>query len=211
MNDQAIDGIRWDERYSGDEYLYGTEPNQFLAEQARELTPGRALCLADGEGRNSVFLAELGFEVSAVDISARGSEKARRLARARGVEVDVITANLADYDLGTDQWDLIASIFAHLPAPVRRDLHLRLPRSLKGGGALVLEAYRPEQAERDTGGPPDPSKLLDLPTLEAELTGLDVILAREIEREVVEGAGHTGRGAVVQLVARRRAAWQHLS
>lgn len=211
MDGQRAEGITWDDRYAPEGYLYGTEPNDFLVEQAAELPGGRALCLADGEGRNSVFLAGLGFEVTAVDISARGSEKTRKLAEARGVEVEVITADLADYDLGTDRWDLIASIFAHLPVPVRRDLHLRLPRSLKPGGVLVLEAYRPEQAERDTGGPPDPSKLFDLSALETELAGLDIVLAREIERDVVEGTGHTGRGAVVQLVARRRAAWQHLS
>lgn len=209
--DGEADAKAWDGRYGADDYLYGTEPNDFLVEQVEGIAPGSALCVADGEGRNSVFLAGLGFEVTAVDISAKGSEKTRALASGRGVEVEVVTADLADYDLGADRWDLVVSIFAHLPPEVRRDLHTRLPRSLKPGGILILEAYRPEQAERDTGGPPDPSRLYGLEELESELAGLDVILARETERDVIEGRGHTGAGAVVQLVARRRAAWQHLS
>ena len=211
MNGESPDSLAWNERYAPGDYLYGTEPNEFLVEQVRGIQTGRALCLADGEGRNSVYLAGLGFEVTAVDISDRGSEKTRALASERGVELETVTADLADFDLGADQWDLIVSIFAHLPPEVRRDLHTRLPRSLRPGGVLILEAYRPEQAYRDTGGPPDPSRLFDLATLEREIVGLDILMAREIERAVVEGSGHTGPGAVVQLVARRRASWQHLS
>lgn len=211
MKPKAPDGDLWNGRYSGEDYLYGTEPNEFLVDQVEGLAPGRALCIADGEGRNSVYLAGLGFEVTAVDISERGSEKTRALAGERGVEVETVTADLADFDLGSDRWDLIASIFAHMPPGVRRDLHTRLPRSLKPGGTLILEAYRPEQAGRATGGPPDPSRLFDLAVLEQEIIGLDIVLARDTEREVIEGSGHTGAGAVVQLVARRRAAWQHLS
>jgi SAM-dependent methyltransferase len=210
MQEQPADSRAWDDRYSADEYLYGTEPNDFLVEQAAGISFGTALCLADGEGRNSVFLAGLGFEVTAVDISARGSEKTRALAAERGVEVEVITSDLAGFDLGSDRWDLIVSIFAHLPPEVRRDLHTRLPRSLRPGGTLILEAYRPEQAERATGGPPEPSRLFDLSSLESEIAGLDFILAREIERDVSEGSGHSGAGAVVQLVGRRAAAWQML-
>jgi SAM-dependent methyltransferase len=210
MSERSADGQAWDDRYSPGEYLYGTEPNDFLVEQTEGVIPGAALCLADGEGRNSVFLAGLGFEVTAVDISARGSEKARTLAAQRGVEVEVITADLAAFDLASDRWDLIVSIFAHLPPEARRDLHTRLPRSLRPGGTLILEAYRPEQAERDTGGPPDSSRLFDLSTLQGEVAGLDPVLAREIDRDVLEGRGHTGAGAVVQLVARRPAPWQML-
>jgi SAM-dependent methyltransferase len=212
MNDDlTADARAWDDRYAPGDYLYGTEPNEFLLEQVQGIPPGRALCLADGEGRNSVFLAGLGFEVTAIDISARGSMKTAALAAERGVEVEAVTADLAEYDLGSNRWDLIVSIFAHLPPDVRRDLHTRLPRSLQPGGTLILEAYRPEQAGRDTGGPPDPERLYDLDDLGRELVGLDVLHASEVERDVFEGRGHTGAGAVVQLVARRRATWQHLS
>ena len=211
MNAGTPDAMAWNDRYSNVDYLYGTEPNEFLVEQVAGIPPGRALCLADGEGRNSVFLAGLGFEVTAVDISERGAEKTLDLAARQGVEVETVTADLAAFDLGSDRWDLIVSIFAHVPPETRRDLHTRLPRSLRPGGTLILEAYRPEQAGRDTGGPPDPSRLFDLAALEQEIVGLDVVLARDAERDVIEGSGHTGPGAVVQLVARRRAVWQHLS
>ena len=211
LDDGSRDAVTWDERYSQDNYLYGTEPNDFLVEQVSGIAPGRALCIAEGEGRNAVYLAGLGFGVMAVDQSAEGGRKTRALGGERGVEVEVVTADLRDFDLGSDRWDLIVSIFAHLPPPVRTDLFMRLPRSLAAGGTLILEAYRPGQAGRETGGPPDPARLYDLATLEREIVGLDVVLARETERDVIEGRGHTGAGAVVQLVARRRAAWQHLS
>ena len=208
---ESPDAKTWDGRYSSGDYLYGTEPNDFLVGQLAGIAPGRALCIAEGEGRNAVYLAGLGFEVTAVDQSPKGGLKTRALAAERGVEVEVVTSDLAEYDLGADRWDLIISIFAHLPPEVRTDLFMRLPRSLAPGGTLILEAYRPEQAGRSTGGPPDASRLYDLATLERELVGLEPILARETERDVSEGRGHTGAGAVVQLVARRRAAWQHLS
>ena len=211
MATESDDAELWDVRFSSEDYLYGTEPNDFLAEQVAGIEPGTALCLAEGEGRNAVYLAGLGFRVTAVDHSVEGGRKTRALARERGVEVEVVTSDLADYDLGADRWDLIVSIFAHLPPAVRTDLFMRLPRALAPGGTVILEAYRPGQAGRETGGPPDPARLYDLATLEREIVGLDVVVARETEREVIEGRGHTGAGAVVQLVARRRAAWQHLS
>ena len=211
MDRDPKDAELWDGRYSSEDYLYGTEPNDFLVEQVAGLEPGRALCIAEGEGRNAVYLADLGFEVTAVDQSSEGGRKTLALAADRGVEVQVVTADLAEYDFGSDRWDLIISIFAHLPPAVRADAFMRLPRALAPGGTLILEAYRPEQAGRETGGPPDPSRLYDLKTLEREIVGLDVLLARETERDVIEGRGHTGAGAVVQLVARRRAVWQHLS
>ena len=211
MTGISDDAALWDGRYSAEGYLYGTEPNDFLVEVIAGVEPGSALCLAEGEGRNAVYLAGLGFEVTAVDHSVEGGRKTRALARERGVEVKVVTSDLAEYDLGADRWDLIVSIFAHLPPAARTDVFMRLPRALAPGGTLILEAYRPEQAGRDTGGPPDPTRLYDLATLEREIVGLDIVLARETEREVIEGRGHTGAGAVVQLIARRRAAWQHLS
>jgi len=211
MQQGESDAELWDGRYSSEDYLYGIEPNDFLTEQVAAIEPGRTLCIAEGEGRNAVYLAGLGFEVTAVDQSAEGGRKTLALAAERGVTVEVVTTDLATYDLGSDRWDLIVSIFAHLPPEVRTDVFMRLPRALTPGGTLILEAYLPGQAERDTGGPPDPSRLYDLETLEREIVGLDVILASETEREVIEGRGHTGLGEVVQLVARRRAAWQHLS
>ncbi|WP_373054477.1 class I SAM-dependent methyltransferase [Thioalkalivibrio sp.] len=194
----------WDQRYTSDDYVYGTEPNEFLAEAIRGLNGGgRALCLGEGEGRNAVFLAGRGYEVHAVDASAVGLAKAERLARERGVHIVTEVANLEGYRIDPGAWDLIVSIFCHLPAPVRWALHREVVAGLRPGGHIILEAYTPAQLALGTGGPPDAALMMTLTELREELDGLHFELAREVEREVHEGRLHTGRGAVVQVVARR--------
>jgi len=191
----------WDQRYDTTEYVYGTEPNDFLASNVSELTPGRTLCIAEGEGRNAVFLAEHGHEVVAVDASAVGLEKAGRLASERGVKVTTIVADLAFFDIEPDSWDTVVSIFAHLPLEIRRPLHKKIVQGLRTGGKLVLEAYTPEQIKLGTGGPPVVEMTMSLDALQEELDGLVFKHAVELERTVVEGQFHTGMGAVVQVIA----------
>lgn len=192
----------WEDRYGGtDEFLYGTEPNDFLRDSVADLAPGDTLCLADGEGRNGVFLATLGHRVTSVDLTESGLAKAARLAAARDVDLTTVTADLADYDLGVDRWDLIVSIFAHTPPPIRARLHAAMATALRPGGRLILEAYTPDQIGRGTGGPPVPALTMDLDRLDQELTGLRYEHAAELVRPVVEGRGHTGDGAVVQVIA----------
>ena len=193
----------WDERYAGQDYFYGTEPNDFVREHADRIPPGPVLCLAEGEGRNAVFLAGRGHAVSAIDSSAEGRNKAERLASQHGVSIDYRVDDLANLDPGTAQWAGIVSIFAHLPPPLRHSLHARLPQALRPGGILLLEAYTPAQLQHGTGGPPVVELMMDAQRLREELPGLEIILLRETEREVIEGRGHRGTGAVVQLVARR--------
>ena len=193
----------WDERYSSDDYAYGTEPNAFLSARASRLPTGRMLCLGEGEGRNAVWLAERGHEVTAVDASAVGLEKARRLAASRGATITTVHADLAEYPIEPGAWDGIVSIFCHLPPTLRADLHRRCVAGLRPGGVLLLEAYTPDQVGRGTGGPPTAELMMDTETLSAELAGLDLLELQECEREVHEGAFHNGLGAVVQLVARK--------
>ena len=193
----------WDKRYAGEDYFYGTQANDFLAAQADLLPPGPVLCLAEGEGRNAVFVAGLGHAVTAVDSSAEGRRKAERLAGTHGLSIDYRVADLAEFDPGEDHWAGVVSIFAHLPPPVRRPLHAKITRALRPGGVLLLEAYTPEQLRHGTGGPPVAELTMSEQTLREELAGLEILMLREIEREVIEGHGHTGTGAVVQLVARR--------
>lgn len=194
----------WDERYAGDDYLYGTEPNDFLRRQADLFAEGaRVLCLGEGEGRNAVYLAQRGLDVTAVDSSGVGLAKAGRLADSRGVEIHTVRADLADYRLGHEQWDGIVSIFCHLPPEVRRRLHLQVFDALKPGGLFVLEAYRPEQLEFGTGGPPDVDMLMTEAELRAELGGLYLDEVQSIDRPVLEGRAHTGMGAVVQVLGLR--------
>ncbi|MGE0308872.1 MAG: class I SAM-dependent methyltransferase [Acidimicrobiia bacterium] len=191
----------WEARYGVDHYVFGTEPNQFLRTAVTSLRPGSALCLAEGEGRNAVFLAAAGFEVHSVDLAEAGVAKTHRLASDRGLTVCAWVGDLSTFDIGSDQWDVVVSIFAHMPPPVRRDLHARVVRSLKPGGSFVLEAYTPDQIGRGTGGPQSADMTMTLAGLRQELDGLEFGHGVELEREVIEGPGHTGVGAVVQVIA----------
>lgn len=191
----------WDQRYSKSEYLYGKDPNDFLVQAAPLIPSGPVLCLAAGEGRNAVYLAKQGYAVTAVDISAMGLDKARRLADAAGVKITTEVVDLADYRIVPDYWSGIISIFAHLPPVARAQLHRRCVAGLAPGGMMVIEAYTPAQLQHKTGGPSTASLMMDLQSLEAELQGLEFKYGVEIEREFSEGTLHRGIGAVVQVIA----------
>jgi SAM-dependent methyltransferase len=195
----------WDERYGRPEYAYGTEPNDFLRAEAARIPTGRVLCLAEGEGRNAVYLAGQGYQVTAVDLSIEGLKKAEHLARARGVSITVEQADLASYVPAPDAYQGIVTIFGHLPAPVRKRLYAMIASSLVPGGVLLLEAYRPEQIALRTGGPSNPAMLPTVAQLREELVGLELVVAKEVEREVHEGVLHNGRSATVQVVGVRKA------
>lgn len=195
----------WDERYGRPGFAYGDRPNDFLVEVAPRIPAGPVLCLADGEGRNGVWLAERGHAVTAVDLSPVGLAKAQDLARARGVTLETVVADLADYDLGEARWAGIVSVWCHLPSALRRAVHAAAVRALRPGGVFVLEAYTPAQIALGTGGPKDPDMLPTAADLTRELAGLDLEVLVEREREIREGALHEGRSAVVQLLAVRRA------
>lgn len=205
MTEQPSARGMWEQRYSAEAYLYGTEPNEFLRANAHLLPAGATMCLAEGEGRNAVHLAGLGREVHSVDLTEAGVAKTLRLAQQQGVQVAAVVGDLAEFDLGVDRWPAMVSIFAHMPPAVRRDLHARVVRALAPGGVLLLEAYTPAQIGRGTGGPAVPEMTMTLEGLRDELAGLEFVHAAELEREVVEGPGHTGVGAVVQVIARKPA------
>jgi SAM-dependent methyltransferase len=195
----------WDERYSEAGFVYGTEPNDFLAEAGPRFIPagGEVLSLGEGEGRNAAFLARRGFRVTALDQSPVGLAKARKLAQDSGVAIDTVVADLAAHDLGTARWDGIVSIWCHMPSALRRRVHRSVVAALRPGGAFVLEAYTPDQLQHRTGGPSDPDMLPTLRLLREELAGLDVVVGEEKVREIREGRLHQGASAVVQLVARK--------
>lgn len=194
----------WNQRYGAEEYAYGTSPNDFLVAVAGRIPPGRVLCLAEGEGRNAVYLAQRGHEVTGVDASAVGLEKARRLAEARGVTLETVVADLVDFPILPGYWNGIISIFAHLPPDIRRRLHRRVVQGLAEGGALVLEAYTPAQIALGTGGPPAADLTMTAAALREELHGLDLEIVREVRRDIQEGAFHSGPSAVVQVLAFKR-------
>ena len=146
----------WDERYASATYFYGTDPNDFLREQATTIpSDGTILCLGEGEGRNAVYLAGQGYDVAAMDQSAVGLEKARRLASAKAVRIETLVANLDGYQLDAARWDGIVSIWCHLPGAIRSSIHRQVAVGLKPGGVFLLEAYTPRQIPNGTGGPKD--------------------------------------------------------
>ncbi len=193
----------WDERYGAADFAYGKEPNEFLASVADRIPPGPVLCLAEGQGRNAVFLAQSGRVVTAVDRSAVGLMRAHELAKERGVTVKTVQADLAAYIIRPAAWSGIVAIFAHLPQPLRSRIYRSSAAGLAPGGVFILEAYTPAQIAHGTGGPKDAAMLPTLEELKADLSGLELEIARECERAVIEGKHHTGLSAVVQIVARK--------
>ncbi|KAI9030258.1 SAM domain-containing protein [Hyaloraphidium curvatum] len=198
----------WDARYAGPGFAYGTAPDEFLAE-CTALLPrtGDALFLAEGEGRNALHaLKSTELRATCVDLSPVGLEKARRLFAENGIGEGRWTTEVADlsaWEVGKEQWDAVISIWAHMPAAVRKGLHTRVVEGLKPGGVMVLEAYRPKQLEFKTGGPPTADFMMTLAELREELAGLDFEIGREVEREVHEGPLHDGMSATVQVLARK--------
>lgn len=193
---------KWDERYGEPGYAYGIAPNDFLVSSAAHLPMGGSiLCLADGEGRNSSYLAGKGFVVTAVDSSAVGMQKAALLAGEKGVAVATCIADLEDFAFPPESYDGIVSIFCHLPLPLRKKVHSGVVASLREGGVFILEGYTPRQLQYGTGGPPVKELLMELDELRSEFSGLRIIHGVELEREIYEGRLHTGRGSVVQLIA----------
>ena len=191
----------WDERYSTEEYAYGTNPNNFLEANVSSIPKGKVLSLAEGEGRNAVFLAKQGYSVTAVDASLVGLNKARKLAEDNGVIVEFIHTDLAEYDLGENKWDGIVSIFCPLPSSIRKQLHKKVEAALKQNGVFLLEAYTPAQLKYGTGGGNSVDVMQSKESLSLELAGLKFKHLIELERDVVEGIYHTGIGAVVQAIA----------
>lgn len=191
----------WDERYSEPGFAYGTAPNDFLVSVVDRIPQGKILSLAEGEGRNAVYLASLGYRVTAVDGSEVGLRKAQELATGRGVAITTIRADLSTFEIEEGDWDGIVACYCHLPPAIRIPLHRAAVQGLKPGGVFVLEAFSKEQLAFGTGGPQSLDMLMSLDELKRELAGLEFVHAVQIEREVREGRGHTGLASVVQILA----------
>jgi SAM-dependent methyltransferase len=198
---------RWNQRYQVDEYVFGTAPNAFLARQRERLRPGqRALCVADGEGRNSVWLAEQGLDVTAFDFSPVAVEKARRLAAERGVSVRFEVAGVYDWRWPVEAFDLVAAIFVQFADPAMRRFKFdAMARALKPGGLVFIEGYTPKQLEYGTGGPKQVENLYTEKLLRDAFAGWEVLELRAYEAQLDEGSRHRGMSAVIDFVAAKPA------
>lgn len=195
----------WDERYQGEAYLFGEAPNAFLARQAHRLAPGQsALAVADGEGRNGVWLAEQGLSVLSVDGSSVAQAKAARLAQSRGVSLELQQVDLAAWDWPQGRFDIVAAIFIQFAGPeLRSQMFDAMKRALKPGGLILLEGYRPEQIAYGTGGPRTPENLYTEDMLREAFADFEIVELAAYDAVIEEGAGHSGPSALIDLVARK--------
>ena len=208
MNAFSNPAATWNSRFeAADGYLFGTEANLYLQSQAQRLRPGgRVLCVADGDGRNSVWLARQGFVVDAFDIADVGVRKAQAMALEAGVVVNHEVADAETWAWPSARYDAVVAIFIQFADPDQRArLFKRLAAALVPGGVLVLQGYTPRQLEFKTGGPPLLSHLYTEPLLRDAFASLQIEELREYEADLAEGTQHHGRSALVGLVARRPA------
>jgi 2-polyprenyl-3-methyl-5-hydroxy-6-metoxy-1,4-benzoquinol methylase len=195
----------WDERYSSDAFIFGTAPNAFLASQAHLLRPGMTcLSVADGEGRNGVWLARQGLDVTAIDYSPVGVEKAKRLAQQNGVTVHFEVADVRTWDWGADRFDVVVAIFVQFATPdERKDLFRHMQEALKPDGLLILQGYTPKQVDYKTGGPPQAEHLYTEAMLRDAFGQMDILHLKAHEEVIKEGTQHAGHSALIDLVARK--------
>jgi SAM-dependent methyltransferase len=190
----------WDECYSEPGFAHGIAPNEFLVSVVDRIPKGRILSLAEGEGKNAVYLASLGYGVTGVDGSIVGLRKAVDLATERGVTISTIHADLGSFEIETEQWDGVIACYCHVPSAIRIPLHHAAVLGLKSGGVFVLEAFSTEQFIYDTDGPHSLDMLMTLDDLKRELAGLEFAHAAQIVREAQEGSRRAGLTSVIQLV-----------
>jgi 2-polyprenyl-3-methyl-5-hydroxy-6-metoxy-1,4-benzoquinol methylase len=191
----------WNERYAETAYAYGQEANDFL--KAQQIGSDlKVLCLAEGEGRNGVYLAGLGNDVTCIDYSEEGLKKTSQLAAQNGVEVSCICADLGEINLVENSWDVIVAIFAHFPTPVKSHIWPQIFSALKPGGKLIMEVYDQEQLRFGTGGPQHPELLYSKEELQELLVGAyQIFQIDKVYREVQEGTYHNGASATIQVLA----------
>ncbi len=196
---------QWNQRFSNNQYLFGTEPNAFLRSQQHLLRAGQsALAVADGEGRNGVWLAKLGLDVLSVDFSGVALEKARKLAAQNGVTLRTEMAALCLWDWGQERFDVVVAIFIQFAAPHERTLLFsNMKKCLKPSGYLILQGYRPQQIEYKTGGPPQAENMYTAAMLQEDFGDMTILHLREHDNLIAEGTGHQGLSALIELIARK--------
>jgi SAM-dependent methyltransferase len=191
----------WNERYSSEDFVYGTEPNEFFKSEIDKLAPGKLLLPCEGEGRNAVYAAKLNWRVDAFDQSEKGKEKCEALARENNVTINYTVSDALDIHLEPNKYDLVALIFAHFPSSIRNEIHQKCIAALKPGGMLLLEAFTPYQLQNESGGPKDSNMLYTQEILESDFTALKIQSLQEEKIYLKESKQHWGKADVIRLVA----------
>ncbi len=190
----------WNQRYDSPHYSYGLNPNEFLRENIDTMVPGKILLPGDGEGRNAVFAAKLGWDVTAVDYSEKGKHKALKLADLNKVTINYQLSDLVDFRTSSNYYDLIAFSYLHLPAKIRRSTHRRSIEWLRRGGRVILEAFSTDQLSRKSGGPNNIEMLYTIEDIENDFAVLHTEILTKTITHLNEGNGHSGEASVIRFV-----------
>ena len=204
----AVKSEFWDKRYSVSEYVYGEHPNSYLKEQLQALPVGSILLAGEGEGRNGVYAAKLGWKVSAYDLSVEGKMKAERLARKHNVEIDYHVGELHELDYTNEQFDVIALIFTHFPSKSREAIHKELANHLRPGGTIIMEVFSKKQIHYQVkgdsgGGPKNIDMLYSIEDIRSDFENFEVIELQETEKHLSEGDHHNGLSVVIRFVGKK--------
>ena len=207
MNDPWLE--RWNNRYSEDTFAYGEQPNKYLKEQLEKLGVGTILFPAEGEGRNAIFAAKLGWNVSAFDISVEGKNKALKLAEANKVIIDYQVGDLETLNFKAEQFDAIALVYAHFPAEIKSIYHKTLDKYLRRNGVIIFEAFSKKHIQYNSknpkvGGPKDIASLFSIDEIKSDFINYEIIELAEKEIELSEGSFHNGKGSVIRFVGRKK-------
>lgn len=207
MNDEWTK--RWNDRYSKEEFAYGEQPNNYLKEQLEKLNPGTILFPAEGEGRNAIFAAKLGWKVSAFDISIEGKKKALQLAKTNKVSIDYQVGEIQELNYAAEQFDVIALIYAHFPADIKSVYHKMLDKYLRNNGIIIFEAFSKKHIDyisknEKIGGPKDIDMLFSIEEIKSDFANYEIIELLEKEIELSEGSFHNGKGSVIRFVGRKK-------
>jgi SAM-dependent methyltransferase len=198
----------WETRFGKEDYAYGTEPNEYIREKLKGLKPGSILFPAEGEGRNAVYAAQLGWKVSAFDISEEGRKKALKLAERHQVSIDYKIGELQNLGYQKGLFDAIVLVYAHFPPNIRKEYHKLLESYLKKGGHIIFEGFSKAHLEYRTknervGGPRDLDSLFSIEELETDFAGYGILELKETIVELNEGSGHVGKGSVIRFFGRK--------
>jgi len=200
---------KWDERYGEKQYAYGEQPNNYLKEQLSNVTPGKILFPAEGEGRNAVYAATLGWKVFAFDQSIEGNKKAVQLASKNNVEVDYKVGEFQSIKYPPNEFDAIGLIYAHFPANNKSEYHKILTTYLRPGGIIIFEAFSKNHLTHvaqnpNVGGPRDLETLFSIEEVKSDFSNFEIIELTETEIELHEGRYHNGKGSVIRFVGRKK-------
>lgn len=192
----------WNERFASGEYIYGVTPNAFYKSIIDKLSHnGKALFLAEGEGRNAVYAAQLGYDVTAIDFSTSGKEKAMKLAQKANVNIDYIISSMEQFDFTASTYDLIVLIYAHMTSETRSSIHNKCVKALSPGGKIILEAFNKKQLDNSSGGPKNEDMLYNIGELKCDFNGLNIELAEDTHTHLKEGSFHTGHADIIRIIA----------